>query len=314
MLGVSQGDRAMSLTAHRAVGVSFYQLGEFASARKKFEQALEMYDPALDRSIAARYISDPSAVSSAFLALVLWISGYPEQATKMQAQALSYAAELNHFNTSGLVHVFAGAELEQLFGNVAAMLIHTQILSSLATEHGVLAWRNYEIILRSWAVSWTSGPERSISAIKEAIADFDATSTTFHLAYLTSLLAQIHARLGDYESAVRLSVDARERAQRAQEHVWEAELHRNEGELRRGAGNPLVDAENCFGRALKVARRQGARMFELRAATSLAQLWRDQGRHVEARDLLAPIYGWFTEGFDRRDLKEAKALLRALSP
>jgi class 3 adenylate cyclase/tetratricopeptide (TPR) repeat protein len=311
-LGVSKGDRAKSLTAHRAVGVAFFQLGEFASARKKFEQALLMYDPALDRSIGARYISDPSAVSSAFLALVLWISGYPEQAAKMQAQALSYAAELNHFNTSGLVHVFAGAELEQLFGNVGAMLAHTQILSSLATEHGVLAWRNYEIILGSWAVSWTSRPERGISPIEEAIADCDATGNTFHLGHLTNLLAQLHARLGDYESAARLSIDARERAQRAEEYVWEAELHRNEGEVRRGAGNPAIDVEDCFGRALKVARHQGARMFELRAATNLAQLWRDQGRRAEARDLLAPIYNWFTEGFDTLDLKQAKTLLGTL--
>jgi predicted ATPase len=111
----------------------------------------------------------------------------------------------------------------------------------------------------------------------------------------------------------QLCIDAQERAQRNEEYIWEAELHRIEGEVRRAAGHPLTDAEACFGRALDVARRQGARMFELRAATALARLWRGQGRNVEARDLLTPVYGWFTEGFDTLDLKDAKALLAQLS-
>jgi predicted ATPase len=148
--------------------------------------------------------------------------------------------------------------------------------------------------------------------MQKGIADVDAKNLTFFVPLFTSLLAQVRGRTGDFRSAVALCIDARERAHRSEQHNWEAELHRNEGEVRRAAGHSLTDVEECFGKALDVSRAQGARMFELRAATSLARLWHDQGRHVEARDLLAPVYGWFTEGFDTVDLEDAKALLAQL--
>ncbi|NOJ38406.1 ATP-binding protein [Bradyrhizobium australiense] len=311
-LGIRQGDRVMQLMAHRGIGIVLYQLGKFELARKEFEQSLALYDPERDRSLAARYITDPFASASALLALVEWISGFPDRAARMQAQALSYAAALNHVNTSGFAHFLAGAALEQLFGNAAAVLTHTQILSALATEHGVLAWRSSGIIFEGWAVSWIGGPESGIALMQKGIADVDAKNLTFFVPLFTSLLAQARGRIGDFRSAVALCIDARERAQRSEQYNWEAELHRNEGEVRRAAGHSLTDVEECFAKALDVSRAQGARMFELRAATSLARLWHDQGRHVEARDLLAPIYGWFTEGFDTVDLEDAKALLAQL--
>lgn len=311
-LGIRQGDRAMQLMAHRGTGIVLYQLGKFALARKELEQSLALYDPERDRSLAARYITDPFASASALLALVEWISGFPDRAARMQAQALSYAAALNHVNTSGFAHFLAGAALEQLFGNTAAVLTHTQALSALATEHGVLAWRSSGIIFEGWALSLTGGPESGISLMQKGIADVDAKNLTFLVPLFTSLLARVRGRAGDFRSAVALCIDARERSQRSEQYIWEAELHRNEGELRLAAGHSLTDVEECFGRALDVSRAQGARMFELRAATSLARLWHDQGRHVEARDLLAPVYGWFTEGFDTVDLEDAKALLAQL--
>ncbi len=311
-LGIRQGDRVMQLMAHRGTGIVLYQLGKLGLARKELEQSLALYDPERDRSLAARYITDPFASALALLASVAWISGFPDRAAKMQIRALSCATELNHVNTIGFVHFLAGAALEQLFGNAAAVLTHTQTLNALATEHGVLAWRSSGIIFEGWALSWTSGPESGISLMQKGIADVDAKNLTFLVPLFTSLLAQVRGRAGDFQSALALCIDARERSQRSEQYIWEAELHRNEGEVRRAAGHSLTDVEECFGRALDVSRAQGARMFELRAATSLARLWRDQGRHVEARDLLAPVYGWFTEGFDTADLKDAKALLAQL--
>src|SRR5262249_15859442 len=120
-------------------------------------------------------------------------------------------------------------------------------------------------------------------------------------------------RLGDFKSALKCCSDAQERAQRAEEYLWEAELHRIEGEVRRAAGLSLAEVEECFGRALDVSRLQRARLFELRAATGFARLWCDQGRNFEARDLLAPIYDCFTEGFDTVDLKAANTILAQLS-
>jgi predicted ATPase len=288
------------------------QRGEFASAREQFERTLALYDPERDRSLAARFMHDPIASSSAYLSLIAWISGYPERAADIQARALGYAAELNHVNTSGFVHFFAGW-LEQLLGNVAAVLGHARALSALAKEHRVLAWRNYGTILEGWAVSWTSGPDNGISLMQQGIDGLDVMKTTLHVPYLTSLLAQVRGRVGDFQSALALCIDARERAERAEQYIWEAELHRTEGEVRRVAGHPLTDVEECFSRALDVSRRQGARMFELCAATSLARLWCDQGKLHEARNLLGPVYSWFTEGFDTVDLKDAKALINKLN-
>jgi class 3 adenylate cyclase/DNA-binding SARP family transcriptional activator/predicted ATPase len=311
-LGMRQGDRTMQLMGNRAVGAVFMQRGQFALAREQFEQALALHDPERDRFLATRFMQDPIASSSAILAIIAWISGYPECAADIQARALGYAADLNHVNTSGFIHFYAGW-IEQLFGNVGAVLRHARTLAALAKEYRVLAWKNYGMILEGWAVSGTTGPQNGISLMQQGIADLDVLKTTLHLPYLTSLSAQVHGRIGDFQSALALCIDAQERAQRSEQYIWEAELHRNEGEVRRAAGRSLTDVEECFGRALDVSRAQGARMFELRAATSLARLWRDQGRHVEARDLLAPVYGWFTEGFDTVDLKDAKALLNKLN-
>jgi predicted ATPase len=149
--------------------------------------------------------------------------------------------------------------------------------------------------------------------MQQGLAILEARNAVMQSPYFMSLLAQMHTRVGDFQPALALLVDAQERAHWTEEHIWEAELHRIEGDVRRAAGHALTDLEQCFRRALDVSRRQGARMFELRAAMSLARLWRDQGRNVEARDLLAPIYGWFTEGFDTVDLKDAKALLSQLN-
>jgi class 3 adenylate cyclase/predicted ATPase len=312
-LGIRRRDPVMQLLGHRATGTVFYQRGEFVLAREQFEQILALYDSERDWSLVARFISDPFAAASAYLALVLWTMGYPERAVKMQTQALSYAAELNHVNTSGHAHAFAGAKLELLCGNAAAVLSHTHALNALAMEHGVSTWLGLAKILEGWAVSWTSGPESGISLVQRGIAQLDVEHNTFDAGFWTSLLAEIHFRAGDAQSALALCNDARERAQRAEVYAWDAELFRNEGEVRRAAGNPLTDVEESFRRALDVSRKQSAKMFELRAATGLARLWHEQERHVEAHDLLAPVYGWFTEGFDTVDLKEAKVLLDQLN-
>jgi predicted ATPase len=145
--------------------------------------------------------------------------------------------------------------------------------------------------------------------MQQSLALLNAKNVAFNVPFFMSLMAEAHARTGDLRSALALCRDAQERAQLTEEYLWLAEMHRIEGEVRRAAGHPLTDVEECFGRALDVSRRQGAKMFELRAATAPARLWRDQGRNVEARDLLPFIY----EGFDTIDLKGAKTLLAELS-
>ncbi len=153
----------------------------------------------------------------------------------------------------------------------------------------------------------------AISLVRQGIAEIDAVGTAFHRPHCLSILAELHAQLGNHTESLRLIEDAHRQVMRTEEHFWHADLCRIEGELRHQAGAADAEVEACFISAIDRARQQDAKSFELRAATSLARLWRDQGRHDEARTLLAPVYGWFTEGFDTPDLMDAKALLGELA-
>jgi predicted ATPase/class 3 adenylate cyclase len=306
-LATRYGDRAMQLSTHYAMGMSLRQHGEFAAAQKEFEELV-----AHDSRSGQSHVSF-TASAAAELALILWILGYPERAEKMQAQAFRRAAELNNLLTTGTVRVNAGVRLEQLFGNVAAVLKHAETLAALMSEHGITTWRGVTGFYKGWAVSSSDGVENGIALMQQGLAMLEARNAVMQTPYFMSLLAQMHTRVGEFQKALALCVDAQGRAHRIEEHIWEAELYRIEGDVRRAARHASTDVEECFCRALVVSRRQGARMFELRAAISLARLWRDQERNVEARDLLAPVYGWFTEGFDTVGLKDANALLNQLN-
>jgi predicted ATPase len=307
-----QGDRLMRLGAHNAMGVSLLFGGEFAAAQKELQRVLALYDPERDRSMQT--FANLFAAGSAYLAWALWILGYPERAARMQDQASDYAAELNHPLTIGFVHI-NGGHLEQFCGNVAAVLAHTKALTGLMMEHGVPmpTWRGMTNILEGWATALSGSTEYGIDLMQRGLAARESHNSSVHHSFYMSLLAQIHARVGNVKTALDLCSAAQERAQRTEEHIWLGELHRIEGDVRSAAGHPLIEVEGCFRRAFDVSHRQGAKMFELRAAMALAKLWRDQGRDVEAHDLLAPIYCWFTEGFESVDLKDANALLAELS-
>src|SRR5262249_27413981 len=151
-------------------------------------------------------------------------------------------------------------------------------------------------VFEGWAMSWSGSAEHGLSLMERGLACRELNNTTGDHPYFMSLVAQVHARNGNVNAAIAMCSDAYGRAQRTEEHVWIAEIHRIEGEIRRAVeGSQLATAADCFSKALDVSRRQGARMFELRAARSLARLWRDQGKRSEARNLLAPIYDWFSE-------------------
>jgi predicted ATPase len=286
--------------------------GELAVCRDEFHQVLALYDPERDASIPTPV--NQFASSSAIFACALWLSGYPERSARMQERAFGYAAEIKLPLTTGYVHSEAGAHLEQLRGNLDAVLAHTNVLTTLMREHGMTTWHGLVSIFEGWTMSWSGSAEHGISLMERGLEYRELNSTKGDHPYFVSLIAQVHARNGNVDAALAICGEARERAQQTEEHVWLAEIHRIEGEIRRAvAGCPLAAAEDCFRKALDVSRRQGAKMFELRSATSLARLWRDQGKIAEARDLLASIYGWFTEGFDTVDLKAAKVLLDELS-
>jgi predicted ATPase len=185
---------------------------------------------------------------------------------------------------------------------------------ALASAHGFTLWAAFGRILHGWANAQRGEATAGVACIREGLAASEAAGTRNNTPLCLTLLAEALALAGKIEEGLAALDDALAQAVAFGVKGYNAEIHRLRGEL---AGRLLhpdpVKAEDSFRTALAIAREQGTRGYELRAATSLARLWREQGRRGEARDLLAPVYGWFTEGFDTPDLKETKALLEDLA-
>ena len=311
-LGVARADRIMQLLAYRARGNVLLQLGKLASARDELARVFDLYDPVSDRLLALRYIVDPFVAASVHSSTTLLIMGFPDQAKKMQDQARKRATELKHINSIGQFHLFAGAELEQHMGNTAKLLDHARALSTLAAEHGVSAWGTHSAALEGWAIAKNGNTANGIATMEKGIAALDERGMAYHVPHFACLLAELYAQTGDIQSGLRWCADARERAERTEELLWTAELLRIEGKLRLAEHAKTVRGENCLLKAIEVARGQGAKLFELRAATELARHLRDQEQSREALAVLKPVHDWFTEGLDLPDLKDARALLAEL--
>jgi predicted ATPase len=211
----------------------------------------------------------------------------------------------------GHIMCHGGGELAIFLRDVPAARRYGETATALAAEHDMPMWRGYGLILRGWAAA-EEEQEEAVPLVRQGIAELDALGVVFHRPYFLGLLAAIHGRLGDPTAGLRLLAEAYGDMARTEGHLFEAELRRIEAELQLLVGAPEAAAA-CLTEALAVAQRQEAKSFELRAATSLARLWQGHGRCAEARNLLAPVYAWFTEGFDTADLKQAKALLAELA-
>jgi predicted ATPase len=191
---------------------------------------------------------------------------------------------------------------------------HANASIRLATEQGFATWLAMATILQGWVLAQVGEIERAIIEMKRGLAAYQATSAQLWVPYFLGLVAEAYGKAGQPADGLRLVDEALATAERTRERWCSAELDRFRGALLLALPKPdQPEAEACFRKALAVAREQDARMWELRAATDLARLWRDQGRRAEAHDLLAPVYGWFTEGFHTPDLKDAKALLEELA-
>jgi predicted ATPase/class 3 adenylate cyclase len=306
-------DPVVRLAGHRLAGIAAMHFGAFAEARREFEAILRLYDASRHRLQPVHYVHDPKVSALTYLAPILWILGFPEQACRSSVAAFRCAAELNQANLTAHVHNFAGSGLDELLGNVPAVRAHADAIVELADRHNLGYWRVNGLILRGWAMVHEGAAEPGLALMRQNTADRAALGVGWYQARYLCMLAEAHAQLCQAELGLRVVAEARDLLARNDEHMWEGELERIEGELLRVQGASVPAIEACFARAIAGARQQAAKSFELRAATSLARLWRDRGRQADARDLLAPVYGWFTEGFDTADLKDARALLDALS-
>jgi len=243
----------------------------------------------------------------------LWLLGYPEAALADADRALHDAREIDHaatlmyaLNHAAVAHILcgsytaAGAELEELL--------------VLADEKSALFWKALGTLQKSWLLALNGKNSDAIHMLTSGIAAYRLTGATLYVPLYMSYLASAHAELGQFDDAWRCIDEAMAAAETANESWYEAEINRVAGEIAlKLPRQDAVKADVYFDRALMVARQQQAKSWELRAAMSMARLWCHQGKRDEARNLLAPVYGWFTEGFDTRDLQEAKALLDELA-
>jgi tetratricopeptide (TPR) repeat protein len=314
-LAQSVQDPALLMRGHLVLGEVLYWIGEWASARGHFERAIALYDPRRPRP-PWTWIDDV-VLSLSYTALALWMLGYPDQALKSSQEALTLAQELSHpFSLAWALH-FA-AWLHHCRREVQATQEQAEALIALCTEQGFPFWLVPGIRFRSWALAEQGQGEEGIAQIRlrQGRTAGRVTRARLGRSHSLALLAEVCGQVGQAEEGLVLLAEALAVGER----YYEAELYRLKGELTlkqssvQGlASRVQKEAEACFLKAIEIAQRQRAKSLELRAVMNLSRLWQSQGKKDEARRMLAAIYGWFTEGFDTKDLQEAKVLLEELS-
>jgi predicted ATPase/class 3 adenylate cyclase len=310
-LAQRQEDPAPLLIGHRVVGASLFHLGRFTEARDHLERTLALYNPVQRHQHASLWAHDQRVTGLGWLSWTLCVLGYPDQAAARSREALAEARALAHLPTVAYALVWDGVQCQLRRQHRAAQAASAELMP-LATEQGFPLWQAAAMIVGGWAQAAAGEGETGFAQLTSGLTRWRATGAEGWLPYYLGVAAEVCLKMGQADQALRLTIDALERAEGTAARWFEPELHRLRGELLI-ANWDRNEGTGCLRHALMVAREQNARMWELRASTSLARLWRDQGKCTEARDLLAPIYGWFSEGFDTPDLKEAKTLLDALA-
>jgi adenylate cyclase len=298
-------DPALLLMAHHSLSNTEWQSGDFERARIHAEHAVAIYVPEKHHALAASYGGYDSGVANrSRLAVNLWLLGYPEQALERSGIALRLARDIGH-TTSIVLALAFDAMVHQHCRDVKSTRQRAEEAVSLATEAALGAWLAWGTALRGWAIAAEGRPEEGIADLQQALAGWTAAGVGGLRPYFLTLLADAYAKAGERSQALATVAEALTITDRTGEGYMRAELHRLKGEL---LEDP-VEAEACLERAIDVARTQGAKSFELRAMTHLCRLRAQRGHEAEARRMLAGIYGWFTEGFQTGDLREARALL-----
>ena len=302
-----QQDPALLIGARHALGQALFWLGDLAGARAQVEQGIALYDP--EHHLFANWPGGhPGEQCYLYDAFTLWMLGHPEQAMRRGEEALALVKGLSNplsvasaFAFVALIHVLRREPRAALQRAEAAMEIGSEQRNAFYLELGR--------VVRGWALAMQNQGQEGIAELQDGAAAFQDTGARLFLPYLFALQAETLGRAGRNDEGLAAASEALTLVNDTEQRCWEAELHRIKGNLSLGASPDDTEAEICYHQALEVARRQQAKSWELRAATSLAGLWRDQGKPEAARELLAPIYDWFTEGFETADLKEAKALI-----
>ena len=307
-------DPALLLEGHHALWPVLVWLGKADEARLHLDRGMALYDKARHRSHAFVYGGhDPGVCCRKVASWAFWILGYPARGLEESVASLELARELAH-PTSIVVALVWACVFRDLRREFPAVREHARALIALSTEHEASQWLAAGTIIDGLARAELGAGTAAIAQIRRGLAAYGSTGAHLFVPYFLSLLARACSKIGQPHEGLTVIGEALERARTTGERVWEAELGRLEGELRLASDpDDVAEATECFRRAIEIARRQAARSWELRAASSLARLLVAAGRRDEARRTLAGVYDWFTEGFDTADLGEAKALLGDLA-
>jgi predicted ATPase len=314
-LAQRQDDATLLLEALAALSNTLFYLGEFDSARSRAEQGLALYDPQQHRHLAHRGAGLDVAVHCLGCPIIhsLWYLGYPGRAMQRSREAITLAQGLAH-PLSLAAALSWNARFHQLRREPQVVHELAEATIALATAQGFPLWLAQGIVLRGWALAEQGQAAEGVAQIRQGLAAWRATGAELGRQWRLLLLAETQGKMGQTAAGLATLAEALAVVERTGDRRDEAEIHRLTGEfLLRQAVPAEPQAETCFHQAIDIARSQQAKSLELRATTSLARLWHQQGKRQAAHDLLAPVYHWFTEGFDTPDLQEAKALLDVLA-
>ena len=306
---------ARLMWAHFQMGIIRMYQGELVQARSHLEQALALHDPRWgDPRVSGSMIDPKVTIDGFYLPVVTWLLGYPIQAQhSIQAQLNDLTKDAHPFSSVYAYHGSAWNHIEREEGRAAQEAATT--LATLADAHDFSFFSAQAVIFHGAALSLQGDPT-GIDYMQRGLTASESTGTDVFRTSVLSMLARGYGRAGQPREGLATVADALAFVERTGERFYEAELYRLKGEILLKAERRMMNAErkaeSCFQTAIATARCQEAKMWELRAATSLGRLWQQQGKTAEARQLLEEVYGWFTEGFETVDLQEAKALLSAL--
>ncbi|MBL7183248.1 MAG: AAA family ATPase [Anaerolineae bacterium] len=304
-------DPVLVALAHWGLGYGLVRTGELAPGLAHLEHVIAFYDPQQHHALTFTYGSDPGVACLSWASWALWFLGYPEQALKRSQEVLALAQELSHplslafaQGPAGFFHLFRR--------DVQTAQELAEACIDLSTEHGFPFWLAWLTFMRGWVLAEQGQAKEGIAQMRQGLAAHRALGAEDTRSMMLAQLAEAYRRAGQVEEGLSVLAEALAFVEKTGERFYGAEIHRLKGELLLMQGDE-TEAEASFHKAIEVARQQSAKSWELRAAMSLCRLWQQQGKREEARQLLAEIYDWFTEGFDTPDLKEAKALLEELS-
>jgi predicted ATPase len=300
-------DDDLRLEAYCALGTQLFHQVELLETRRYLEQSLAIYDQARHLHHALLYGQDPGVVALSYLAWTLWCLGYPEQALARNQAALALAQERAHPYSQVIAQVYAMIQAHFL-QDITSCRAQAEALIALTEQYEFTLWLATAKFLRGWALTWQGHFDQGFADMQTSIDLFRSTGAELGAAYFAGLLAETFGRSGQPDAGLLLMEGAFALIESTGDRWCEAELYRLQGELHLQLQAP-AEAEVSFQKACSVAQAQHARLWELRAAVSLGQLWQNQGKTAEVHALIAPLYAWFQEGFALPDLLAAQRLL-----